>query len=232
MDQSVEFKNRSEISVVRRGEWLVVDFPKPYLTLSWAVLGGGKKLARSVVWLRVNGRDLEPGVDASEYLRSRMPDDRKGEDVVGLLTSAELDAYADIRKEYGDYEVRSIATVGLSNAVRIGDPPTAFHGIGTINLLCVISRPLSYEAHLEALSLASEARTLAVIESQIESSLSHRPATGTGTDCIVVAVPEAEAGAAGEKYAGKHTVLGHLIGQAVYEAARDAISRWRRSNTP
>jgi len=76
---------------------------------------------------------------------------------------------------------------------------------------------------LEALALAAEARTLAVREADIPSTRSGEPSSGTGTDCIVIAVPDRSGGA---HYAGKHTVLGHVLGAAAYSAVAQGLARW------
>src|SRR5262249_21792256 len=93
-----------------------------------------------------------------------------------------------------------------------------------INLLCSVSAALSEEALVEALALAAEARTAAMLEALVPSCVSGLAATGTGTDCIVVSA--AGKGPA-ERYAGKHTVVGHLVGAAVSEAIRHGIRRWK-----
>ena len=53
--------------------------------------------------------------------------------------------------------------------------------------------------------------------------LSQLAATGTGTDCVVVAAP-----AAGMplSYVGKHTEMGHVIGQSVYNATVKGILKF------
>ena len=106
----------------------------------------------------------------------------------------------------------------------MGDPPSDVDGPGTINLLAWLSVPLAEGALVEALSIATEARTAAVLESGLPSARSGRPATGTGTDCVVVACPP---GKAPLDYAGKHTLAGSLLGSAVYEAVRRGMVRWR-----
>ena len=54
-------------------------------------------------------------------------------------------------------------------------------------------------------------------------------ATGTGTDCIVIAHP---GGLGAEHYCGKHTDLGHLIGKHVREAVRKGVEEWLREFRP
>jgi adenosylcobinamide amidohydrolase len=167
--------------------------------------------------------ELRPPVNAQRFLRSRLR--AAGiSDAVGLLTSRDLASYVDATRTFGDWSARCIATVGLGNALRAGDLPGPAGKIGTINLLCQVSVPLSLEAMLEGLSLAAEARTLAIREAALPSGLSGEPASGTGTDCIVLAAPE---GKEPTRYAGKHTVVGHLIGAVVHEAARRGAEQWK-----
>ena len=205
--------------VEQQGNWLIVRFPVPYQVVSWAIVRGSETQTDTVAWYRVTKDDLKPPVDPREFLKSRLVE-ASIPHAVGLLTSADLDRYADVEKKAEDIAVRSVATVGLANALRIGDLPRLLESVGTINLLCQISRPLSNEAFLEALSLAAEARTTALLESGIPSAESGLPVTGTGTDCIVIAAPPA-----GEplSYAGKHTLLGHLVGASVLEAVRSGM---------
>jgi adenosylcobinamide amidohydrolase len=146
-------------------------------------------------------------------------------DAVGLLTSRRLDAHVDERCEYAGLRARCVTTVGLGNALRAGDPPGASARIGTINTLCSLSCALSQEALLEALALAAEARALAVREAGVASTRSGLPASGTGTDCIVIAAPDlVDAG----RYSGKHTALGHVLGAAVHAATRRGVEQWQR----
>src|SRR5262249_47233931 len=145
---------------------------------------------------------------------------------VGLLTGCNLDGYVDVERRRDDVVARCIATVGLGNALRAGDPPADAERIGTINLLCWVSTPLAEEALVEALALAAEARTAAVLDASVPSPLTGRPATGTGTDCIVIAAPAAAGGA---WFAGKHTLVGHLIGSAAGDATRQGVEGWKQA---
>ena len=60
----------------------------------------------------------------------------------------------------------------------------------------------------------------ALYEAGIRSSVSHLAATGTGTDCIAVV----SLGGERERYCGKHTELGELIGRAAYTAVRKGLA--------
>jgi adenosylcobinamide amidohydrolase len=222
----IEDATEQRCSVNRRGRWLIVEFRQPQVALSWAIVGGGLRRVRTVAWYKVEDRELRPPVDPHRFLRRRFEEHGIAEGV-GLLTSRSLDSYIDVERRYGDWSARCIATVGLGNAIRIGDPPGPSGRIGTINLLCSLSGALSENALVEALALATEARTAAVLDARVPSGVSGLAATGTGTDCIVVAaVGEGRA----PDYAGKHTVVGHLIGASVTEAIRRGAELWKAEN--
>ncbi len=212
-----------DIELKRQDKWLLATFAHPQQMLSWAVVGGGMIEASKVVWRRVQELELDQCMHPEIFLQEKL-NQEKITNAVGLLTSADLDLYADIEKSFGPYRARSIATVGMGNALCVGDLPTAPNTVGTINLLAWISVPLSEGALIEAVSIATEARTKAVLESNILSRRSAQLATGTGTDCIVIASPVGETES---KYSGKHTVIGHLIGSSVYEAVKLGVSRWK-----
>lgn len=208
---------------------LVARFAEPQRTVSWAIVGGGLTSARAVAWIQIADADLAPPVDPCELARSRLA--AAGiPDAIALLTSRDVGTYVDVHATHGEASCRCIATVGLGNALRAGDPPGLSDPapkVGTINVLCHSSVPLTDEAMLEALALASEARAVAMREVDVPSRISGLPASGTGTDCIAIAAP-----AAGEpqRYAGKHTVTGHLIGHTVHAAVRDGAARWLREH--
>lgn len=191
--------------------------------LSHAVLRPGLVEAEHVVWCQVRDDELAPPVDPGRYLSTRLAEAHLP-DAVGLLTGADLGDFVDVTRAGAGLEVRVVATVGLDNARRAGDdwdvaPPE----VGTINVLVRASRPLCDGALVEMLAMAAEARAMAVLEGGVVSRRSGRPATGTGTDCTVVAAP---CGAAVTSYAGKHTALGHLVGRAVAEAVGRGVAVW------
>ena len=222
---SIDTRARGGIRVRRKQRLLVVQFSEVQRCVSWAVVGGGFFRSRRVAWLQVTDGDLRPPVRPAAFLRRKLA--AAGlRDAVGLLTSRDLDSYVDVSTRYGSVAARCITTVGLGNALRAGDPPGPIGRIGTINVLCHVSVALSDEARLEALALAAEARALAVREAEVPSRRSGEPASGTGTDCIVVAAPET---GAFTRYAGKHTSAGHVIGASVRAAVSLGIGGCRRS---
>ena len=212
----------------RRDKSLIVDFGRRSRVLSWAVVGGGARSARHVVWLQVTGDDLRPPVDPALFLQDHLGALGMS-DAVGLLTSCDIGAFVDRSVTHAGMTARCVATVGLGNALRAGDPPGPPASVGTINVVCHVPAPLTPEAMVEAVALASEARALAVREAGIPSQRSGEPSSGTGTDCIVMAAPH---GKGVEPYAGKHTDVGHVIGASVYEAIRDGVEGWLHRELP
>ena len=205
------------------GPWLVARFDSPHAVVSWAVVGGGLGEALWVVWRHVEEHELRPPTHAARWLRARMRENGL-HGAVGLLTSRRLDSWVQAHHVAGVVAANCVATVGLGNALRAGDPPGPYARIGTINVLCRVDVALAPAALLEALAIATEAKAAAILESGVASRRSGQPATGTGTDCVVIACPRARARA---PYAGKHTDVGAAIGGAVLDAVRAGAHAWK-----
>lgn len=221
----------SEMSVVQDGRWLVASFATSVRACSWAIARGGLVDAAHVAWLEVRDQDLRPPVDAAEFVRERLRE-RGLEHAVGLLTSRNVSTYRDVTRESSGLRARCLATVGLGNALRAGDPPGVSGRIGTINLLLHVNTPLTDMALLEASAIATEAKAAAVLEAGIASRSSNRPATGTGTDCTVVTCQLPQARRQSAIYAGKYTQIGSLIGDATFHAVSEGISAWLKERRP
>ncbi|MFZ0944582.1 MAG: adenosylcobinamide amidohydrolase [Syntrophobacteraceae bacterium] len=148
-----------------------------------------------------------------------------------LATAANM-RYAAIKQaNFRDLEVVALCTGGVeTNAGRAGDPASVYetNGIferigkqehvthGTINTLLFISRELTQGAMVRAVMTATEAKTAALQELSVNSRYSDGLATGTGTDQIGIAARlNTDTPLTG---AGKHCVLGELIGKTVHDA--------------
>jgi adenosylcobinamide amidohydrolase len=199
---------------------MTVRFPEPRMCVSWAIVNGGRRVAPAVAWYFIQPEEYPELVDPRAFLRSKLEADGVS-DAVGLITSRQRYGQVDAVAEHSGVWASCVATVGLRNTMRIGDEPT-FVSAGTINLLCSVSHNLTEECSLEALAMAAEARTAAMVDADTGG-------TGTGTDCLVIAHPPA--GPALE-YAGKHTAMGHVIGRAVYDAVLRGIKDWQRKFRP
>jgi len=206
---------------------LLVRLGGPHDALSWAIVNGGRLTTDVVVWREVRLAELGPTVDAGALLRQTLAEVGAG-GAVGLLTARDVRRYETERVARDGVVAECLATVGLGNLLAVGDPTTATRTrVGTINLLCRVSVGLTEEGLLEASAIAAEGRTAAMLAAGLPSPVSGRPATGTGTDCIVVAAP---LGIRRERFAGKHTACGSAIGAAVFGAVSRGVERWIEEN--
>ncbi len=221
------------ISLERRERMVLARLGTPHRLLSSALHGGGLTVAQDVVWTYFRNTDLPLGADPLALLTARLSEAGLT-DAVAMMTSRDLTHVHTATAESEGIRAEAVATVGLSNALRVGDPP-GFAPLGTINLLIRLSAPLTDAALVEAICVVAEARTAAVSAASWPSRRTGEPATGTGTDCIVVAAP-----LSGEPlpWCGKHTAAGSALGQAALSVIRDGVGTWvaqraekqRRSN--
>ncbi|MCZ4353587.1 adenosylcobinamide amidohydrolase [Roseovarius aestuarii] len=199
--------------------WLEFDLGGPMSVLSWAINRPGRVTASRILWREVRNADLPEDLDVDQWLRGELRA-RDALDAVVFLTSRDITCYHSATAQVDDVMAQAVATVGLSNAERIGHRiDRTGHDWGTINVALRLNTPLSEAAQLETLSLAVAARTAAVMDAQY--ALPTGIATGTGTDCIAVAVPDGQA-----RYAGQHTPIGEAAGRAVYDAVSKGATEW------
>lgn len=203
--------------------WLIADLGAPHRTLGWALNRPGFARASRVVWREVRDAELTPELDVARWLAAEL--DRRGlSEACAMVTSRDLARHVLRSAEVAGARADCVATVGLSNGERVGArTKVSSAGWGTINVALRISTPLGDGAMVEALSIAAEARTAAVMEAALAAGPDRPggPITGTGTDCLVIAAPPG-AGA----YAGLHTPVGEAIGRAVYAAVRAGADEW------
>jgi adenosylcobinamide amidohydrolase len=201
--------------------YLIVRFGLAQRMLGWSITRPGFGLVREVVWIEVRDADLPLHVDPLDFVSAKLASRGLAEAVV-FLTSREIRHHHLARSRIGSATATCLTTVGLSNGEKVGArQQRAAKAVGTINTLVHVSCPLSDGAFVEAVSIATQARTAAVMET---NSLREGPAiTGTGTDCIVVVAPVQ---GTPERCAGLHTDLGESIGAAVYEATLAGAKEW------
>ncbi|MEM1313245.1 MAG: adenosylcobinamide amidohydrolase [Pseudomonadota bacterium] len=200
--------------------WLTAEFERPLRALSWAPHRPGFVTAERVAWREVRNADLPEDLDALAWLRAEMAATGRG-DAVGLLTSRDVRRCVTAQAEVEGVRACVLATVGLSNAERVGARRAAGPApVGTINIAATLSAPLSDAALIEALSVLVQARTAAVMEHGPDLPGIGR-ASGTGTDCAVMAAPPGD-----EAFAGQHTAAGEALGAAVLDAVSRGVREW------
>ncbi|RBP13152.1 adenosylcobinamide hydrolase [Roseiarcus fermentans] len=200
--------------------FMTVRFPSSRRTLGWSLLHPGFATVREVVWVEVRNRDLGPDVDASAFLRQRLADAGLP-DALALMTSRDIRRWRLDATTVEDVEAACLTTVGLSNGERVGSRFPVRPVPGTVNTLVHVSRPLTDGAFVEAISIAAQSRTAAILDAHPPHS--GQRITGTGTDCIVVAAPIE---GAATQWAGLHTAVGEAIGAVVYRATREGAEEW------
>ncbi|MEM8795627.1 MAG: adenosylcobinamide amidohydrolase [Pseudomonadota bacterium] len=204
--------------------WLTAELERPMRVLSWALNRPGFVMAERIVWREVRNADLPEDLDAGLWFQQELERTGYGE-AIGFLTSRNIEHFTKARVTREGVSVEVLATVGLSNAVRIGGEIAPVQvAAGTINIAVTVSCGLSEAAQIEALSIATEARTAAVIAHGPD--LADGRATGTGTDCIAIAAPPGKM-----THAGLHTPVGQAIGAAVLDAVSRGVQDWIKERT-
>jgi adenosylcobinamide amidohydrolase len=207
---------------------LVVHFAEPHTCLSWAAVNGGRVQTGTVAWYYLSPEEQPHAGELGGYLRLKL-DEAHLHGAIGMLTTRKRYGHTEASAEWNQIRAWTLATVGLRNAVRVGDEPSAGPAAATVNLLCQVSLPLTDTAMLEAVSIAAEARTAAILEATVPSVLSGKAATGTPSDCIVIACPP---NGLEDPRAGKGTDVGHVIGRTVYDAVTRGVREWNIEDLP
>lgn len=211
--------------VICAGKTLAVRFAAEQAVLSWSLTRPGFTRAQAVAWLQVSDADLPVDVDPVVLLRDRLADAGFG-DAVQFMTSRDVKKHHQARHSIGDVTAFCLATVGLANAGRVGEGSVHSGTAGTINLVAHVDQPLDEAGMVEALSIAVQARTAAIMD--LGWTVNGTIVTGTGTDCVALACPAAGVPA---RYAGLHTDIGAAIGGAVYRAVQSGGMEWVAEKT-
>jgi adenosylcobinamide amidohydrolase/ABC-type Fe3+-hydroxamate transport system substrate-binding protein len=143
-----------------------------------------------------------------------------------MFTGADMDNLAVKTVTESSMTVTALVTAGAeSNAVRTSRDVGAYVQPGTINIIVLTSRSLSEAGAARALITITEAKTAALWDLGIRSSQTPltNPATGTGTDSIIVV----SGGGRGQPidYTGGHAKIGELIASAVHGAVTEALAK-------
>lgn len=233
-----KFYNGLEIH--RKEKIIYARFLVPHRVISTCMVAGG--IREDLMYL-YNHQSCEPSGHHEQISRTiiRRPDayrrwvsSRHGlppDQCATLGTAANMRCAVLKRATFRDLEVIAVCTGGVeTNAGRVGDPASVYEAdgvyerldgsetvvCGTINTMLFINRELTPGAMVRCVMTATEAKTAALQELAVNSRYSDGLATGTGTDQIAVACRLATG--VPLTGAGKHTVLGELIGKTVHDA--------------
>jgi adenosylcobinamide hydrolase len=203
---------------------LVVDLGKPRRVLSSAPKCGGLVTARSIINHQVpdhfvcDGEGSRDGPrrwgDPSRYLGLVAESLCAPRPCVGLMTAVLMRQLIVLREQWDTLWVEGFFTVGVTNAVRAGEPtvqPPATSVAGTINIILVTNATLAASAMVTLVQVATESKTASLLARHVPSHSGRPGATGTGTDAVVVA----SGGEDRLRYGGTHTKIGELVGRLV-----------------
>jgi adenosylcobinamide amidohydrolase len=185
--------------------------------LSSAVLGSELTQARHIVNMRV-GRGyagLAPRDDLTAFAREL----GIAGSFIGLMTAAKTERVQVVVERDAATTVIAVVTLGVSNPEAAGITETAPSKPSTINIIVVADACLTQAARVNAIVTATEAKTLALIESGLCAPHGGF-ASGTSTDSIVIATTE---GGVRYEYAGPISPLGVLVARAVRRAILNAM---------
>ena len=226
----------------RGGNYYLVRLEHPAQFLSSAPLGEGLVTAGWVLSGQVSPLACLP--DPASFLRELaaqlgVPDRPDGIGLVGLLTAVDHRDLQVASLADSGVTVTTLATVGVDHGSSPRDKDVGSHGEpatpaaepliqpgtinpGTINLVTLVDADLSAGALVRASTLATEAKTLAMVEAGLRTRQG-LIATGTATDATVV-------GHSGRgrhfKYAGSATLVGWLVGRAVYQSVTQGLAAY------
>ena len=138
------------MSVTLSRPWLSMELGRPHRVLSWSLTRPGFVTADLILWREVRNADLPRDFDVERWLRAELAA-RGTPEAVTLLTSRDLDAYEVAGAVVEGVTAQAVATVGLSNAERVGTRlDRSGKDWGTINVALQVSCPLTDAALIAA----------------------------------------------------------------------------------
>ncbi|WP_283177464.1 adenosylcobinamide amidohydrolase [Gemmobacter sp. 24YEA27] len=202
--------------------WLFAQLPGTMRILSHAPFGAGFVTGDTIAWREVRDQDLKPDFPVEDWFGAEMAR-APMQATVGMMTSRDVSSRVLAEAETEGVRAAALVTLGLSNAEAVGRR-LPWHradgtGFGTVNILVTTDAALSQTAQIEALTIAVEARTAAIMDLGLD--LATGRATGTGTDCLALACLPGEG-----RYAGLHTAVGEAVGAAVRKSVTQAGAEW------
>ena len=220
--------NRFELK--QTSEHVCIGFSTERPVLSSAVFNGGVCAASNILIMKV-AENFEgtkhivenPENTLAEYCRQLQ---LRGT-TVAMMTAASMDSFRRVSRSSQGVEISALVTAGISNACCAGDRAdwrtfqTDANPAGTINIIVLTNATMSQAAMVESLMLVTEAKTVAMRELGIKSSVSGAIATGTGTDAMAVA---GGFGSETIRYCGKHVIFGEMLASVVIKAITDSLS--------
>ncbi|TAJ07840.1 MAG: hypothetical protein EPO61_11980 [Nitrospirae bacterium] len=242
VDRSASVTRRSSIETrfLVESETLLIDLEKRLKILSSASCHGGLVRARYIMNHQVPANPVaapsapsgRKWTDPAKYLKQVAGGLGVVGEAVALMTAVPMKQLVTLREEADGVWVEGFVTVGVTNAVRAGDPvkPAAAdrHAKpGTINIILVTNARLADSAMVGAVQVLTESKAAVLLAAGVPSWSGRRGATGTGTDAVVIACGAGRSGPQ-LRYSGTHTKIGELIGRLVMRGVNEGLKRSER----
>ena len=217
-------------------EHYLVSLERPYQILSSAPVGEGLVETRWIISQQVSADAalLEPESCLREA--GRLWGIPQGESFVGLLTAVSHRDLQIYTLEESGVTVTTLVTAGVDHGSSPLEKQVSSHGEpiqqglgpvsrpGTINIVTLVDADLTPGALVRASTVATEAKTLALVEAGLKTRRGH-VTTGTPTDVTVV-------GHSGRgnhyQYAGSATVVGWLVGRAAHHCVKEGLAAYNK----
>ena len=223
---------------------LIIDLGTRMRVVSSAPRGGGFRTTRYILNHQVSSNPGRQGVPRSNASQPHGGDPARylgriavalgvDGDCVGLMTAVPMKQVVTSRDTRNGIWVECLATVGVTNAVRAGEPPQRTRGEksdrtpGTINLIVITNACLAVSALVGAVQVVTESKTGVLRDHAVPSWTGRPGATGTGTDAVVIACALRGQGP-WQPYAGTHTDIGSMIGQVTSDCLTQGLARATR----
>ncbi|MBI9092250.1 MAG: adenosylcobinamide amidohydrolase [Desulfobacterium sp.] len=235
------------LEIHRNQKKIYAMFKKPHRVISTCRINGG---LRDDLGVLLNHQSCEPcnhkrpsaGKSITQpeaYLESVCLEENLDHRVCASLGTAANMNYAAVEEmHFKGLTVVAVTTGGVEgNAGRAGDDAQYYESCGkfiheddpekqpvpgTINTMLFINKTLTQGAMVRAIVTATEAKSAALQELNVNSRYSNGTATGTGTDQIGIA------SLLGDEFpltsSGKHTKLGELIGKTVKKSVMKTLA--------
>ena len=141
---------------------------------------------------------------------------------LGLMTAADVNNVSVVSEKHRELTVCAVVTAGGLNSASAGDEAPEEIKSHTINIIVLVDGNLTQHCMVNAVMTATEAKSAALEDLDIRSTLSTELATGTTSDMIAIACT-----GRGRPImvAGTATNLGKMIGATVREAVRGAVQK-------
>jgi adenosylcobinamide amidohydrolase len=238
------------VAIIRRyGRFVVAELLTPHLALTTSARNGGQT---SHLRFLLNHQSCE-GSGHETRAHAAFADGQEAyhdavcrevgvppEATATMGTAANMNYAAVVSERDDDVGVTAVVTAGVqANATCAGDPATwreTRDGVvkvpavaGTINTMLLVDAPVTAAALARTVVTMTEAKSAALQQLTVRSSVSSDLATGTGTDQFTLAAPLGPG--APITSASPHMKFGEIVGLAVRRATLEAL-RWQNGLEP